>query len=98
MSTPKILAFGGSLRAASYNHKLAAILACSPGGLGGSRGLAQLRTLLENIRVTVLPGQVSIPKVHEIMGEDGELADAGLREQVLDLGAALARKLAEPGP
>jgi NAD(P)H-dependent FMN reductase len=77
--------------------KTAAILACSPGGLGGSRGLAQLRTFLENIRVTVLPGQVSIPKVHEIMDDDGELADAKLREQVLDLGAALARKLADPG-
>ncbi len=76
--------------------KTAAILAGSPGGLGGSRGLAQLRTLLENIRVTVLPGQVSIPKVHEIMDDDGELGDAGLRDQILDLGASLARKLAEP--
>ena len=75
--------------------KTAAILACSPGGLGGSRGLVQLRTFLENIRINVLPEQVSIPKVHEVMDENGELADAALHSQVLDLGAALARKITD---
>jgi NAD(P)H-dependent FMN reductase len=72
--------------------KTAAILACSPGGLGGSRGLAQLRTFLENIRVTVLPEQVSIPKVHEVMDENGELTDPALQNQVIELGATLAKR------
>jgi chromate reductase len=74
--------------------KTAAILACSPGALGGSRGLAQLRSLLENIRITVLPDEVSIPKVHELMDDDGELADATMQTRVLDAGARLARRLA----
>lgn len=73
--------------------KTAAILAASPGGYGGSRSLAQFRTLLENISVTVLPDQVTVPKVHEKMDEDGELTDAALQASVLELGAKLARKL-----
>jgi NAD(P)H-dependent FMN reductase len=75
--------------------KTAAILAASPGAYGGSRSLAQLRPFLENISITVLPEQVTIPKVHEVMDEDGELTDATLQASVLELGAKLARKLAE---
>ncbi len=75
--------------------KTAAILAASPGGYGGSRSLAQLRPFLENISITVLPEQVTIPKVHEVMDEDGELTDATLQASVIELGAKLARKLAE---
>jgi chromate reductase len=73
--------------------KTSAILAASPGGLGGSRGLVQLRTLLENISITVIPEQVAIPRIHEVMDEDGELGDAALQGSVLDLGARLARTL-----
>ena len=73
--------------------KTAAILAGSPGGYGGSRSLTQLRTFLENISVTVLPDQVSIPKIHEVMDENGELTNVALQASVLELGAKLARKL-----
>mgnify|MGYP000255770196 CR=1 FL=1 len=73
--------------------KTAAILSASPGGYGGSRSLTQLRTLLENISITVLPDQVSVPKVHEVMDADGELTDAMLQSSVLSLGAALAKAL-----
>jgi NAD(P)H-dependent FMN reductase len=75
--------------------KSAAILAASPGDYGGSRSLAQLRPFLENISVTVIPNQVTIPKVHEVMDADGELTDTALQTNVLELGAKLARKLAE---
>ncbi len=71
--------------------KTAAILSASPGGYGGSRSLAQLRPLLENIGITVLEDQVSVPKVHEKMDGDGELTDEALRASVLELGAKLAR-------
>lgn len=72
--------------------KTAAILSASPGGLGGSRGLEILRTQLENIRIEVLKSQVSVPKVHEVMDEDGELKDAKLQAAVIELGAKLAGK------
>ena len=73
--------------------KTAAILAASPGGYGGSRSLAQLRTLLENIRISVLPGEIAVPKVHEVMDEHGELTDPALQAEVIGLGAKLARAL-----
>jgi len=74
--------------------KAAAILAASPGGYGGSRSLAQLRPFLENIGVTVLEDQVTIPKVHEMMDAEGELTDPALQSAVLELGAKLAKALA----
>lgn len=73
--------------------KTAAILAASPGGYGGSRSLAQLRTLLGNIGVTVLEEQVTVPKVHEVMDADGELTDPALQAAALELGAKLAKAL-----
>lgn len=70
--------------------KTAAILACSPGGLGGSRGLDMLRKQLENIQIEVLSEQVTVPKVHELMDGDGELTDAKVQQAVVGVGAKLA--------
>jgi chromate reductase len=76
-----------------FAGKKAAILAASPGGYGGARGLLALRTLLENIRVTVLPDQVSVPKAHEKTGTDGTVTDAATLEALRALGTALAKGL-----
>ena len=70
--------------------KTAAILAASPGGYGGSRGLEMLRKQLENIRIEVLENQVTVPKVHEVMEDDGSLKDEELKSKVSALGAELA--------
>lgn len=78
----------------AFKGKTAALVAASPGRFGGSRSLAQLRPLLENIGVTVLPDQVTIPKVHEQMDDEGELSDPALLASVLELGAKLAKHLA----
>jgi NAD(P)H-dependent FMN reductase len=74
---------------AALAGKTAAILAASPGGYGGSRGLAQLRPLLENIRIHVIEPQVTIPKAHEIIGTDGSIADENIADPVRLLGATL---------
>ena len=72
----------------------AAILSASPGGYGGSRSLAQLRPLLENINVTVLPDQVSIPKAYQAFDAEGNLADPAQQAAVKALAASLVAKLA----
>lgn len=77
-----------------FAGKTAAILAASPGGYGGSRSLTALRTLLENIRVTVLDDQVTVPKVHEKVDDHGELMDPELVKEIEGLGAKLAGALA----
>ena len=73
----------------AFKGKTAAILSASPGGYGGSRSLAQLRPLLENISVTVLPDQVSIPKAYEAFDTEGNLTDPAQQAAVKTLTASL---------
>lgn len=72
-----------------FKGKTAAILAASPGGYGGARSLTALRTLLENIQITVLEDQVTVPKVHEKVDEEGRLTDPDLVGGIEGLGASL---------
>ncbi len=58
-----------------FTGKVAALLAASPGALGGLRGLVHLRAILGNIQVLVLPDQKAIPKAHEAFDAAGRLRD-----------------------
>ena len=60
---------------AAFTGKVAALLSASPGALGGMRGLVHVRSILGNIGVVVLPGQVSLPGAFQAFGEDGGLVD-----------------------
>ncbi len=75
---------------AAYQGKMAAILAASPGALGGLRGLVFLRMLLANIGVTVLPEQQAIPQAFNAFNEDGSLVDERKQNAVMSLGQKLA--------
>ncbi|MHC4948537.1 MAG: NADPH-dependent FMN reductase [Planctomycetota bacterium] len=79
---------------ACFAGRVAALMAASPGGLGGLRGLVTVRAILGSIRVIVLPEQVAVPAVHEALDEDGAFRDEALRERVEGLGAGLARTVA----
>jgi NAD(P)H-dependent FMN reductase len=83
---------------AALAGKTAAILAASPGGYGGSRGLAQLRPFLRDIRITVIEPQVTVPKVHEITGQDGTLVDEEVSDSVRALGKALVAAMEADRP
>jgi len=78
-----------------YTGKVAALLACSPGAFGGLRGLVTVRSILGNIKVTVLPTQIAIPKVNEKLNPEGSLNDAKIQESVLALAAELAKTTAK---
>ncbi len=77
--------------------KTSAILAASPGGYGGARSLAQLRTFLGNIRITVIEPQVAIPKAHEVIREDGSFSDESIATYVRSLGSALVEAMKSRG-
>lgn len=70
--------------------KVAAIMSTSPGALGGLRGLAALRQLLENIQVIVLPSQVAVPKAFEVFNAEGMLSDAKQQGSIEKLGENVA--------
>jgi NAD(P)H-dependent FMN reductase len=59
----------------AFKGKVGAISSASPGALGGLRSLAQLRTLLGNIGVTLVPQQIAISKAMECFDDNGNLTD-----------------------
>jgi NAD(P)H-dependent FMN reductase len=75
--------------------KVASIMSASSGALGGLRGLVPLRAILGNIKVLVLPEQVSVGKAHEAFNSDGSLKDSKQQESIEKLGENLAITLAK---
>jgi NAD(P)H-dependent FMN reductase len=74
-----------------FKGKVAALLATSPGGLGGIRGLVHVRAILEGIGVIVIPEQKAISGAYQAFDEQGQLKD----EKQIQAVQAVAQKLAE---
>jgi NAD(P)H-dependent FMN reductase len=74
-----------------FAGKVAALISASPGALGGLRGLVTVRSILGNVQMVLLPDQVAIPFAHEAFLPDGSLKDSKKQEQVMAIGAALAK-------
>ncbi|HZN58809.1 MAG TPA: NAD(P)H-dependent oxidoreductase [Planctomycetota bacterium] len=87
----------GEAPLAGFEGKVAGLLSTSPGALGGLRGLVQLRAILGNIRVLVLPDQVAVSRANEAFDAEGRLKDPKLQASVEKLAEKLVdhvRKLA----
>jgi NAD(P)H-dependent FMN reductase len=78
---------------AAFTGRAAALMAASPGALGGLRGLVTVRSILGNIGVLVLPEQVAVPKAKEAFAADGSLKDAKQQAAIAGLGEKLVRLL-----
>ncbi|MFN3918858.1 MAG: NADPH-dependent FMN reductase [Methylohalobius sp.] len=76
-----------------FRNKVAALLATSPGRLGGLRGLIHARAILSAIGVLVLPNQLAIPYAHQAFKPDGTLADPKQQAAAEAVGAELAQIL-----
>lgn len=74
----------------AFDGKVAAIMAASPGGLGGLRGLGHMRDVLNNLGVIVSPKQVAVPAAYEAFNDDGEVNDVELEQRIKALGAQVA--------
>ncbi|MBT9567156.1 MAG: NAD(P)H-dependent oxidoreductase [Thiobacillus sp.] len=70
-----------------YQHKVAAIMAASPGSLGGMRMLPHLRQILNALGVLVLPAQFSLADAEEAFDADtgGLKSPARMHSLVLEL-------------
>lgn len=77
----------------AFSGKYAAIMATSPGALGGLRGLYQLRELLANINVTVLAQIQAVGQGGTAFDEAGNLKDEKSAKGVAAQAAALVHTL-----
>jgi NAD(P)H-dependent FMN reductase len=68
--------------AVAFRGKVAALLAASPGNLGGIRGLFTVRQVLTTLGVLVIPTQFGLARASEAFGEDGRLKDPGQQKTV----------------
>ncbi len=73
-----------------FRGKAAALVGASPGYFGGYRGLQQVRYLLGNIGVVVLPDMFSLPKCHEAFADDGSMNDTNQQASAQAIGKSLA--------
>ena len=80
---------------AAYRGKVAALMAASPGGLGGLRGLVHVRSILSSIGVIVLPDQIAVPRAFEAFDDDGQLKDEKQRARVQSLGESVSNMLSK---
>ena len=88
----------GEAPLAAYRGKTAALMAASPGALGGLRGLVHVRAILNSIGVLVLPDQVAIPRAFEAFDDDGRLKNDDQQRKVTQLGSSLADMANRLGP
>jgi chromate reductase, NAD(P)H dehydrogenase (quinone) len=77
----------------AFTGKVATLMSASPGALGGLRGLVHVRSILGNIGVIVLPGQIAIAKAREAFNPDGSLIDPKQQAAVGAVGKTLASLL-----
>jgi NAD(P)H-dependent FMN reductase len=83
----------GEAPGACFVDKVAAIMSASPSPIGGQRGLVHTQTILENLKVTVLSDQVSIPKAYDAFNAEGTLKNADQQAAVENLGSTLTTAL-----
>lgn len=79
---PPLIAFAG---------KVAGLMSASPGALGGLRGLVQLRMVLGNINMLVIPDQFAVSKAAQCFDDSGGMTDEDQRARA----AGIGRKVTE---
>ncbi len=77
--------------AIAFKGKWAALVAASPGNLGGLRGLFTVRQVLTTLGVIVLPTQLAVARAHDAFAEDGSLKDAAQQSTLTGLTGDLVR-------
>jgi len=78
-------------RMACFNGKIAGIMAASPGGLGGLRGLHHLRVILASIGTFVLPSHLAVGNAGTNLVDDESIKDEKLQQAITNLAGELVR-------
>ena len=73
--------------------KTAALMAASPGALGGVRGLYHLRAILNTLGTEVIAQQFLLPRANQAFGADGQFIDPKQGAQLAKLAQRLVKLL-----
>ena len=76
-----------------YRGKTIALMAASPGALGGIRGLPQARSILGSMGALMLPEDFALGRAHEAFDETGAAKDERVGARLENLGKTLAEFL-----
>lgn len=79
----------GESRLECFVDKVIGLMAASPGGLGGLRGIFHVRDILLNINSIVLPNQFALSGANDAFDEDDNLRDDDKRKKVIAIAEAV---------
>ena len=75
----------------AYRGMVAGLVAASPGGLGGMRGLVHVRAILSGLGATVVPEDMALGTAYKAFDAKGALADDAKQKRLTDVVKGLLR-------
>ena len=66
----------------SYGQYTVGLMAASPGGLGGIRGLSHIRELMSNLGSLVVPNQIALGAAYEAFNAEGQLNNSAMDDRL----------------
>ncbi len=75
----------GSSSRDAFKGKKFILISATPGAGGGARGLAHLKTVIENIGGIVMPQQILVPNADQAFDEQGHLKNLKLKMELQQL-------------
>lgn len=66
----------------NYGQYTVGLMAASPGGLGGIRGLSHIRELMSNLGSLVVPNQIALGAAYEAFNAEGQLQNSAMDDRL----------------
>jgi len=76
---------------ACFEGKVAGLLAASPGGLGGIRGMRHVRQILTQLFMVVVPAEYALGGGHEAFDENGDMKDSKKADMAENVGREMIK-------
>ncbi|MCA9276575.1 MAG: NAD(P)H-dependent oxidoreductase [Phycisphaerales bacterium] len=76
---------------ACFKGKVCALLAASPGAIGGLRGIRHVRQVLTQLQMHVIPQEFALGKAHEAFDDNGQLKEEFARNMANNVGQSLVK-------
>ena len=76
---------------ACFKGKVCALLAASPGAIGGLRGIRHVRQVLTQLQMHVIPQEFALGKAHEAFDDNGQLREEFARNMANNVGQSLVK-------